>query len=111
MEVSTLKFVHVSHSVVSNSLRSHDLSMEVSRQEYWSGLPFPSPDLPNPGIKPRSPALQADSLPFELPRKPSHLRVLRSYSQTPLGHYSFLFLLNILYLIHLFGLYFTVKLF
>ena len=38
-----------------------------SRQEYWSGLPFPSPgDLPNPGIKPGSPALQADSLPTEL---------------------------------------------
>ena len=37
------------------------LSMELSRQAYWSGLPFPSPgDLPNPGIKPRSPALQAD---------------------------------------------------
>ena len=36
--------------------------MEFSRQEYWSGLPFPSPvDLPNPGIEPRSPALQADS--------------------------------------------------
>ena len=39
------------------------LSMGFSRQEYWSGLPFPSPgDLPNPGIKPRSPALQSDSL-------------------------------------------------
>ena len=39
------------------------LSMEFSRQEYWSGLPFPSPeDLPNPGIEPGSPALQADSL-------------------------------------------------
>ena len=38
------------------------LSMGFSRQEYWSGLLFPSPgDLPNPGIKPRSPALQADS--------------------------------------------------
>ena len=37
--------------------------MEFSRQEYWSGLPFRSPgDLPNPGIKPRSPELQADSL-------------------------------------------------
>jgi len=47
------------------------LSMEFSRQEYWSGLPCPSPgDLPNPGIKPRSPALQAESLSFELPRKP-----------------------------------------
>ena len=41
-------------------------SMKFSRQEYWSGLPFPSPgDLPGPGIKPRSPALQADSLPSE----------------------------------------------
>ena len=39
------------------------LSMEFSRQEYWSRLPFPSPgDLPNPGIEPRSPALQADHL-------------------------------------------------
>ena len=37
--------------------------MGFSRQEYWSGLPFPSPgDLSDPGIKPRSPALQADSL-------------------------------------------------
>ena len=43
------------------------LSMGFSRQEYWSGLPFPSPgDLPDPGIQPRSPALQADSLPTEL---------------------------------------------
>ena len=39
------------------------LSMGFSRQEYWSGLPFPSPGgVPDPGIKPRSPALQADSL-------------------------------------------------
>ena len=39
-----------------------------SRHEYWSGLPFPSPgDLPNPGIKPWSPELQADSLPSEPP--------------------------------------------
>jgi len=44
--------------------------MGFSRQEYWSGLPFPSPgDLPNPGIKPRSPTLQADFLPSEPPRK------------------------------------------
>ena len=44
------------------------LSMEFSRQEYWSVLPFPSPgDLPNPGIKPGSPALQADSLLSEPP--------------------------------------------
>jgi len=44
--------------------------MEFSRQEYWSGLPFPSPgDLPDPGIKSGSPALQADSLPSEPPGK------------------------------------------
>ena len=47
-------------------------SMGFSRQEYCSGLPFPSPgDLPNPGIKPGSPALQADALPSQLPRKPN----------------------------------------
>ena len=43
------------------------LFMGFSRQGYWSGLPFPSPgDLPDPGIKPRPHALQADSLPTEL---------------------------------------------
>ena len=42
------------------------LSMGFSRQEYWSGLPFPSPgDLPDPGIEPMSPALQADALPSD----------------------------------------------
>ena len=47
------------------------LSMEFSRQEYWSGLPFPSPgDLPDLGIEPGSPSLQADSLPSEPPEKP-----------------------------------------
>ena len=46
------------------------LSMEFSRKEYWSGLPFPSPgDFPDPGIKPRSPALQVDALPSEPPGK------------------------------------------
>ena len=46
-------------------------SMGFSRQEYWSGLPWPSPgDLPNSGIEPWSPALQADALPFEPPGKP-----------------------------------------
>ena len=44
--------------------------MEFSRQEYCSGLPFPSPgDLPDPGIETRSPALQADSLSFEISEK------------------------------------------
>ena len=47
------------------------LSMEFSRQEYWSGLPFPSPgDLPDTRIEPGSPALQADALPSESPGKP-----------------------------------------
>ena len=46
-------------------------SMGFSRQEYWSGLPFPSPgDLPNPGIEPGSLALQTDALPSEPPGKP-----------------------------------------
>ena len=47
------------------------LSMGFSRQEYWSGLPFPSPgDLPDPGIKLGSPALEADALTSEPPGKP-----------------------------------------
>ena len=47
------------------------LSMGFSRQESWSELPFPSPgDLPDPGIKPGSPSLQADSLPAKLQGKP-----------------------------------------
>ena len=63
----------VSCSVMSDSLPTHGpawapLSMEFSREEYWNGSPFPSPgDLPNPGIKPRSPALQADTLLSEPP--------------------------------------------
>ena len=49
-------------------------SMGFSRQEYWSGLPFPSPgDLPDPGIEPRSPALQADALTSEPPGKCQYL--------------------------------------
>ena len=48
------------------------VSMGFSRQEYWSGLPFPSPGaLPDPGIKPGSPALQADTLTSEPPGKPT----------------------------------------
>ena len=64
------------HSVMSNSptpwIVAHQapLSMEFPRQEYWSGLPFPSlGDLPNPRIKPTSLALQASSLLTELPGK------------------------------------------
>ena len=68
--------VSVSRSVVSHSatpwtVACHaPLSVEFSRQEYWSGLPFPSPGyFPNQGIEPGSPTLQADSLPSELPGK------------------------------------------
>ena len=51
------------------------LSLGFPRQEYWTGLPFPSPeDLPNPGIEPESPALHADSLPTELRGKPRTTR-------------------------------------
>jgi len=70
----------ISHSVVSNSVTpwtvAHQalLSMGFSRQEYWSGLPFPSKgDLPNAGIKPRSLPLQGDSLLSEPPGKPIHI--------------------------------------
>ena len=56
------------------------LSMEFYRQEYWSGLPFPSPgDLPDTGIEPRSPTLQADSLPSKPPGKPKR----RKWPLTP----------------------------
>ena len=55
------------------------LSMEFPRQEYWSGLLFPSPaDLPDPGIKPGSPMLQADTLSSEPPGKPNG----REFGQT-----------------------------
>ena len=59
------------------------LSMGFSRQEYWSGLPFPSPgDLPNPGIKPQSPALQTGALPSEPPGKPWWLANLANQPTT-----------------------------
>ena len=53
-------------------------SMGFSRQEYWSGLPFPSPgDLPHPGIEPGSPALQADTLTSEPPQLQGTTPILR----------------------------------
>ena len=52
------------------------LSMGFSRQEYWSGLPFPFPGgLPDPGIEPRSPTLQSDALPSEPPEKLGFMNV------------------------------------
>ena len=65
-------YVYINHSVVSDSVNTctiapqAPLSMGFSRQEYWSGLPFCSPgDFPDPVIEPRSPELEADSLPSE----------------------------------------------
>ena len=60
-------------------------SMGFSRQEYWSGLPFPSPgDFPNPGIEPRSPTFPADTITSEPPGKPR--TVLQEELKTPLYH-------------------------
>ena len=59
------------------------LSIEFYRQEYWGRLSFPSPrDLPKPGIEPRSPALQADSLPSEPPG--NHKRMRLKFFQNPI---------------------------
>ena len=80
-ESNLVKVLVVSNSLQSNHVRlfaipwtvacQASLSMEFSRQEYWCGQPFPSPgNLPDPRIKPRSPALQADSLLSEPPGKP-----------------------------------------
>ena len=75
-----ISFYHLlfNRTVVSDSFgtpwavtRKAPLSVGFPRQEYWSGLPFPSPrDVPDPGIELGSPALQADSLPSEPPEKP-----------------------------------------
>ena len=78
-------------------------SMEFSRPEYWSGYPFPSPgDLPNPGIEPSSPALQADSLPAEPQGKPkntgvSSLSLLQQIFSTQESNWGLLHCRRILY--------------
>ena len=70
------------------------LSMGFSRQEFWSELPFPSPgDLPNPGIEPRSPALQADALTSEPPEKPLEEPYWDIINSLEVGNLSLLFLL------------------
>ena len=70
VKVKSLSFVQLFETLWTVAYQAPP-SMEFSRQEHWSGLPFPSPgDLPDPGIKPRSPALQADPLPSEPPGKP-----------------------------------------
>ena len=66
-------------------------SVGFSRQEYWSGLPFPSPgDLPNPGIELGSPALQADALPSEPPGKSGYSlsKALYKLLSDPLPQYT-----------------------
>ena len=83
--------------------RQAPLSMGFSRQESWSGQPFPSPeDLPNPGTKPRSPSLQADSLLSEPTRKPKNIRVgclflLQGIFLTPVPNWDLLHCRQILY--------------
>ena len=74
----------VSHSVFPKTVALQaPLSMEFCRQEYWSGLPFPSPGyLPNPGIEPESISLQADSLPSEHPGRPLKKRKSTLRSKT-----------------------------
>ena len=63
-------------------------SMEFSRQEYWNGLPFPSPgDLPDPGIEPWSPALHADALPSEPPGKPKYRKLHIYYLHINIENY------------------------
>ena len=60
--------------------------MGFSRQEYWSGVPLPSPgDLPNPGVEPGSPALQADALLSEPPQKTSQVALVRKNSPAKVG--------------------------
>ena len=88
----------LSHSVVSDSLISWTvacqvpLSMGFSRQEYWSGLPFPTlGDFPHPGMEPGSPALQADSSPSEPPGKPISIYLsIYMYSSLSIYIHSFL---------------------
>ena len=58
-------------------VRQAPLPMEFPRQQYWRGLSYPSPgDLPDPGIKPGSPTLQADSLPSESPGAPKGTKAM-----------------------------------
>ena len=74
LEKSVFSCIVVPHPVTPWTVACQSpLSVEFSRQEYWNGLPFPSPgDLPNPGIEPGSAALQADVLPSEPSGKPNY---------------------------------------
>ena len=84
MCVSAQSHSHVLFPTPWTVARQAPLSMGFPRQEFWSGLPFPPPgDLPDPGIKPRSPALQADSLPLSHlgSESVSHLVVFDTFSR------------------------------
>ena len=89
--------------------------MEFSRPEYWSGLPFPPPgDLPNPGIKPRSPSSKADSLPAEPQEKSRNtgvgsLALLQGIFLTQESNQGFLHCRWILYQKYTIGLCLGVK--
>ena len=95
--------VGVSHSVVLDSLLppwtvvcQAPRSMEVSRQEYCSGLLFPSPgDLPDTGIEPWSPALQADSLVSEPPGKPFHNGMAYQFPNCYIYSYIYSYILSL----------------
>ena len=94
--------VCVSCSVMSNSMQPHGLllarlflSVEFPMEEYWSGLPFPSPgDLPDSEIKPKSPALQADSLMVAPPVQFSHSVVSDSATPWTVAHQASLSITN-----------------
>ena len=82
--------------------------MGFSRQEYRSGLPFPSPgDLPAPGIEPKSPAFQADALTSEPPGKPISLKMVQILAK--FKQLTELFLKNLNYLNNFLMHYFTIK--
>ena len=86
-----------SRSVVSDSLRPHGLvayqaplSVGFSRQECWNGLPFPSPgDLPDPGIEPRSPALQADAFTVWATREALRINTTNSKKNSKINRITF----------------------
>ena len=85
MKVESLSLVHLFVTPWTVALQAPP-SIGFSRQEYWSGLPFPSPgDLPNPGIEPRSPALQADALTSEPPGKLLRLKKKNLLQDLSLG--------------------------
>ena len=73
LRVQALSHIHL-FATPWTEARQAPPSMGIVQVRYWSGLPFPSPgDHPNPGIEPRYPKLQADSLPSEPPGKPLNI--------------------------------------